>query len=143
VFRRGCHEGGNGRSRGRRVWLCTYFDGLELAAAAGAVRKAAEPLDEERVTGKGAGSLKIAAALRASAQDGMASNGLALLVGNFENEIACSVFTDQVTSHSRQASSIEEWFASSGFFFTAQTVSLLAITASQTQNEPTSRVMYI
>jgi hypothetical protein len=84
------------------VWLRIYFDGLEFAAAAGAVRKAAEPLDEERVTGKGAGSLKIAAALRTSAQDRMASNGLALLIGNLENEIACSVFTDQVTSHSRQ-----------------------------------------
>jgi hypothetical protein len=94
--------GGNGRWRWRRVWLCIYFDGLKFAAAAGAVRKAAEPLDEERTAGKRAGWAEIAAALRASAQDGMASNGLALLIGNLENEMACSVFTDQVTSHSRQ-----------------------------------------
>jgi hypothetical protein len=84
------------------VWLRIYFDGLEFAAAAGAVRKAAEPLDEERVAGKWAGWAEIAAALRASAQAGVAPDGLALLVGNLENEIACSVFTDQVTSHSRQ-----------------------------------------
>jgi len=91
VFRRACHKGGNGRWRWRRVWLRIYFDGLEFAAAAGAVRKAAEPLDEERVAGKWAGWAEIAAALRASAQAGMAPDGLALLFGNLENEIAGSV----------------------------------------------------
>jgi hypothetical protein len=103
------------------VWLCIYFDGLEFAASAGAVRKAAEPLDEERVTGKGAGSLKIAAALRTSAQDGMASNGLALLIGNLENEIACSVFTDQVTSHSRQPPQSKNGSLAAGFFYSQVT----------------------
>jgi len=100
VFRRACHKGGNGRWRWRRVGLRIYFDGLEFAAAAGAVRKAAEPLDEERAARKRADRAETAAALRASAQGGMASNRLALLIGNLENEIACSVFTDQVTSHS-------------------------------------------
>lgn len=78
------------------------FVGLELAAAAGAVRQATQPLDEKRSTGKWTGRAEIAAALRASAQNRVASNSLALLVGNLENEIACGVFTDQITIHNGQ-----------------------------------------
>jgi hypothetical protein len=99
------------------VGLRIYFDGLEFAAAAGAVRKAAEPLDEERAAGKRAGWTEIAAALRASAQAGMAADALALLVGNLENEIACSVFTDQVTSHSRQSPQSKKGSLAAGFFY--------------------------
>jgi hypothetical protein len=103
------------------VWLRIYFDGLESAAAACAVRKAAEPLDEERAAGKRAGWAEIAAALRASAQDGVAPDGLALLIGNLENEIACSVFTDQVTSHSRKPPQSKNGSLAAGFFYSQVT----------------------
>jgi len=67
--------------------------------AASAMRKTAEPLDDENAAGREASRRQIAAALRTGAQDGLTSRGLVFLVGNLDYKMACGIFTDHEKTH--------------------------------------------